>query len=110
MSGFYGVALYHPVTEANVGTVWRSAMTYKASFIGTVGRRYKRQASDTCKTPLSLPLHHYGDLDDLIAHLPWGCRLIGVELDPRAALGNGVVPQQCAAALRMLLNVKEAAA
>jgi tRNA G18 (ribose-2'-O)-methylase SpoU len=31
-----------------------------------------------------VPLHHYADLDDLIAHLPHGCPLVGVELDARS--------------------------
>lgn len=84
MRGYFGIAAYHPRHEANVGTLWRSARTYQASFIATVGRRYERQASDTCKTPLSTPLHHYADLDDLVEHLPHGCKLVGVELDARS--------------------------
>ncbi len=31
-----------------------------------------------------MPLHHYADLEDLLAHLPTGCPLVGVELDERA--------------------------
>jgi tRNA G18 (ribose-2'-O)-methylase SpoU len=49
-----------------------------------VGRRYQRQASDTLHSSDHAPLHHYADLDDLIAHLPHSCPLVGVELDPRA--------------------------
>lgn len=86
MRGYFGVAMWHPRTEDNVGTLWRSAKTYGASFIATVGRRYQYQASDTCKTPLSVPLHHYRDLDDLIEHLPHSCPIVGVELDDRAAV------------------------
>lgn len=84
MSGYFGVAAYHPRTEANVGTLWRSAKTYRAAMVATVGRRYVHQSSDTCRTPSSVPLHHYNDLGDLIDHLPHGCQLVGVELDDRA--------------------------
>lgn len=84
MKGYYGVAVYRPRHEDNVGTLWRSAKTYDAAFLATVGRRYEPQSSDTCKAPLSVPLHHYADLDDLIAHLPHGCPLVGVELDDRS--------------------------
>jgi tRNA G18 (ribose-2'-O)-methylase SpoU len=84
MSGFFGVAVYHPKHEVNVGTLWRSAFTYQAALLGTVGRRYKAQSGDTCKTPNSIPLHHYDDVEDLIEHLPHGCQLVGVELDERA--------------------------
>lgn len=84
MRGYFGVGIYHPRHEVNVGTLWRSAHTYGASFIATVGRHYQHQASDTCKTPYSTPLHHYRDADDLYEHLPHGCQLIGVELCERA--------------------------
>jgi tRNA G18 (ribose-2'-O)-methylase SpoU len=82
--GFFGVAVYRPKREVNVGTLWRSACSYGAAFIGTVGERYERQASDTTKTFRHTPLVHYVDLDDLIQHLPHSCPLVGVELDPRA--------------------------
>lgn len=84
MPGYFGVAIYHPKTENNVGTLWRSAFTYGAGMLATVGSRYKRQASDTCKAPLSIPLLHYPDLDALIAGLPYSCPLVGVEMDQRA--------------------------
>lgn len=84
MRGYFGFAIYHAKHDTNVGTLWRSAKTYGAAFIATVGRRYEHQGSDTCKTPRSTPLYHYSDVDDLLAHLPHGCQLVGVELDPRA--------------------------
>lgn len=87
-AGFYGVAVWHPKHEVNVGTLWRSAMTYQASMLATIGSRYKPQASDTCRAHNAIPLHHYRDIDDLIAHLPYGCPLVGVELDARAVSLN----------------------
>lgn len=83
-SGYFGIAIYHPKTEANIGTLWRSAYSYGASMLATVGRRYQAQASDTSKTPQRVPLFHHADLDALIEGLPDGCPLVGVELDPRA--------------------------
>lgn len=82
--GYFGVAVYHPKTAANVGTLWRSANAYGAAFLATVGHRYYPQASDTCRSPNHVPLHHYADLDDLLAHLPHSCPLIGVELTETA--------------------------
>jgi tRNA G18 (ribose-2'-O)-methylase SpoU len=67
-----------------VGGLWRSASLYGAAYVFT-GRRYKEQASDTPKTPGRIPLLHFADVADLVAHLPHGCPLVGVELDPRAA-------------------------
>lgn len=81
--GFFGVAVYQPKTEANVGSLWRSADLFGAAFLATVGRRYTHQASDTTRAATHTPLLHYADLDDLLAHLPHGCPLVGVELDPR---------------------------
>lgn len=82
--GYFGVAVHQPKTEANIGTLWRSATAYGAAFLATVGRRYQRQASDTPNSPVHTPLYHYAALDDLLAHLPWSCPLVGVELTEQA--------------------------
>lgn len=81
--GFFAIGVYHPKTEANIGTLMRSAYLYQAAFVFTVGHRYVPQASDTPKTPLHIPLFNFQTIEDLHAHLPKGAPLIGVELDPR---------------------------
>lgn len=88
MTGFFAVGIYHPKRDVNVGTLWRTACSYGAAFVFTVGARYRRQASDTTNTPTVLPLLHFTDIDDLIRHLPHACPLVGVELDPRATRLN----------------------
>jgi tRNA G18 (ribose-2'-O)-methylase SpoU len=82
--GYFAVGIYGNKTPANLGTLWRTASLYEAAFVFTVRKRYTRQCSDTPNTPKHKPLFHFDDIDDLIAHLPQGCPLIGVELDPRA--------------------------
>lgn len=82
--GFFAIGVYQPKTEANVGTLLRSAFLYDAAFVFTVGRRYTPQASDTPRTPRHIPLFHFATIDDLHAHLPNSAPLVGVELDPRA--------------------------
>ncbi|WPH57748.1 RNA methyltransferase, TrmH family [Mycobacterium phage WXIN] len=82
--GFAAMVCYQPKHEVNVGTLWRSAFLYDIAFLGTVGRRYEKQASDTPNTPNKVPLVHYSDIDDLVEHLPYGCPLVGVELDERS--------------------------
>lgn len=89
--GFFGIAVYRPKREVNVGTLWRSAASYGAAGIATVGARYERQSSDTTKTWRHTPLVHYRDIDDLIEHMPHGCPLVGIELDPRAESLTGYV-------------------
>jgi tRNA G18 (ribose-2'-O)-methylase SpoU len=82
--GFFAIGIYGSKTPENLGTLWRSASLYAAAFVFTVGKRYKRQASDTMDTASHVPLFHYSDVDDLVAHLPHACPMVGVELDPRA--------------------------
>jgi tRNA G18 (ribose-2'-O)-methylase SpoU len=79
-NGFFGIGIYHTKTVENIGTLWRSAHIYGASFVFTVGRRYREQASDTPKTIYSTPLYHYDTVEDLVANLPWSAPLVGVDL------------------------------
>lgn len=95
--GYFGVGIYHAKTEANVGTLLRHATLYGAAFVFTIGPRYRRQASDTCDTTRHVPLFEHDDLDSLIANLPYGCPLVGIELDPRArVLGDYAHPERAA--------------
>jgi tRNA(Leu) C34 or U34 (ribose-2'-O)-methylase TrmL len=93
--GFFGIGVYHPKTEENVGTLWRHAYLYGADFIYTIGRRYRKQSSDTPKTYRHLPLYHYESYEDFLEHLPFGSRLVCVELNEQAQLlPNASHPQQ----------------
>lgn len=82
--GYFGIGIYHGKTEANIGTLWRSAAILGADFIFTIGRRYKTQASDTMKTPRHIPLYNYTDYDDFFKHVPYDCPVIAVELADNA--------------------------
>ena len=86
MRGYFGVAIYMPKTETNVGTLIRTAHILGASWVCTIGRRYKEQASDTMKAVKHMPLFHYETYEHFLAALPSNCALIGVELDDRATL------------------------
>lgn len=39
--GYFGIGIYHTKNVLNVGTLWRSAHNFGASFIFTVGMRYR---------------------------------------------------------------------
>lgn len=84
MRGFFAIGIEHGKTIENLGTLWRSADLFGASFIFTIGRRYKPQASDTMRTWRRTPLFNFDTFEDMRAHLPFDCRLVGVELDDRA--------------------------
>jgi tRNA G18 (ribose-2'-O)-methylase SpoU len=82
--GYCGIGIVHGKTEVNIGTLLRSAHGFGADFVFTVGRRYEKQSSDTTQAWRHVPLLHFTDLDDLRAHLPYSCPLIGVEQAPGA--------------------------
>lgn len=84
MRGYFGIGIQNNKTLVNIGTLWRSANILGADFIFTIGKRYKKQASDTLKTPRHIPLYHYLDFADFYNHMPYDCQLIGVELDNRS--------------------------
>lgn len=78
--GYFGIGIYHTKTETNIGTLWRSASILGADFIFTIGKRYKRQSSDTMKTPRHIPLFHFTDFDDFRKHVPYDCPVVAIEL------------------------------
>lgn len=80
MRGYFGIGIENGKTPTNLGTLWRSANIFGASFLFTTGKRYNKQCSDTLATPKHIPLTHYCDFADMYEHLPYNCQLIGVEL------------------------------
>lgn len=96
MRGFFAIGIWHGKHAVNLGTLWRSARAFGAAFVFTIGRRYKRQCSDTMAAVKHLPLIHFESLDDLIGHLPYGCMLVGIEIMPGAeALNEFSHPERC---------------
>ena len=94
--GYFGIGIFHGKTEANIGTLWRSASILGANFIFTIGKRYKTQASDTMKTPRHIPLYNYKDYDDFFHHIPYDCPVVAVELaDNSTPLERFVHPERC---------------
>lgn len=90
--GFFEIGVFHPKTEANIGTLMRSAYQLGASGVFTIGRRYQQQASDTVKAYRHLPVRHFTTFDEFYAAIPLACRLIGVEMGGKP-LGNACHPQ-----------------
>lgn len=80
MRGYFGIGVYSPKKEINIGTLWRTAYSYGAGFIFTIGKRYKKQPSDTCKTWRHTPLLNYVCFDDFKQHIPFDCRVVCVEI------------------------------
>lgn len=78
--GYCAIGIERTKTEANVGTLWRSAVCLGADFIFTIGGRYKRQASDTVASWRHIPMFEYEDMEDFRLHRPLDVPLVGVEL------------------------------
>jgi tRNA G18 (ribose-2'-O)-methylase SpoU len=77
--GYFGIGIYHPKTPANIGTLWRSAHNFGASFVFVVGKRYKKQASDTTKAYRHIPFYNYESFADFNRNRPYDCPLIAIE-------------------------------
>jgi tRNA G18 (ribose-2'-O)-methylase SpoU len=80
MRGYFGIGIFQGKTVENLGTLWRTADLFGASFIFTIGRRYKHQPTDTFKTTKHIPLYHYETFEQFKLNRPIDCLLIGVEL------------------------------
>ena len=78
------MGVYRHKTEHNIGTLWRSAYVLGASYIFTVGKKYKKQTSDVVRAWARIPLFHYEEMEDLLNNIPYDCRLVGIEIDEHA--------------------------
>jgi len=67
----------------NIGTLWRSAFQLGACEVFTIGRRYTRQASDTCATERHVPLRHLLTWEIFEAQRPLGAQLVAIEMGGR---------------------------
>lgn len=94
--GFFGIGIQNTKTEMNVGTLWRSASILGAAFIFTIGKRYKKQSSDTMASWRHIPLYNYETFDEFYKAIPYDCRLIGVELNENSVpVWRFTHPERC---------------
>jgi len=94
--GYFGIGVYRSKTEINIGTLWRSAFNFGASFIFTVGKRYKTQSSDTTKSYKHIPLYSYVNLEDFKNHIPYGCSIVCIEQSEKAKnILEFIHPERC---------------
>ena len=78
--GYYGVGVMGAKTQANVGTLWRSAYQLGASFLFTIGQRYRAQSTDTVKAPTRIPLFELDDWEAFAKFAPRGAKWVAVEM------------------------------
>lgn len=80
MAGFFGIGIYHSKNRKNIGTLWRSAQLFEASFVFTILMKYKWQPTDTLRSQRNIPFYHHPQIEDLINSMPADTVLVGVEL------------------------------
>ena len=96
MRGYFGIGIYQPKNKENIGTLWRSAFIFGASFIFTIGHRYKKQCSDTVKAYRHIPLWTFDTYAEFKDKVPYTSRIICIENSENADnLSNFVHPHQC---------------
>ena len=80
----FAIGIENPKTPTNVGTAMRSAYNFGASLVFIVGKRYKKQPSDTTKTFRHIPLLHFDSWDDYAKHAVYKWPHYSVDLLPNA--------------------------
>jgi len=91
--GWFGIALYEPKIEANLGVVCRSAHAFGASFVACIGQRYRHTCSDTTKAERSLPILYFPswrEFTESCAQIP----LVTVEVQQGVELSHFQHPPQ----------------
>ena len=81
---FFGIGIYQPKTEHNIGTLWRSAYILGASFIFIIDGKYVHQMSDTSKAWSKIPFYKYDDFDHFYKSMPHSTQLVGVEMSNKS--------------------------
>jgi len=76
----FGVICYRPKHGVNVGTLWRSAKGFGASYLGVIAGRVERQPSDTARALHALPVFTWPSWEVFMEARPWDAPLVAVEL------------------------------
>lgn len=81
MRGYFGIGVERISKAMNVGSLFRTAHAFGASFVFTVNAAYPRNQggkADTSDAIRHLPFYSFPDIESMV--LPAGCALVGVEL------------------------------
>ncbi|HEX6979790.1 MAG TPA: RNA methyltransferase [Alphaproteobacteria bacterium] len=81
MRGYFGIGVEGISKAMNLGSLFRTAHAFGASFVFTIAAAYNRAEgalADTSDAPGSLPFFEFPDVQSL--RLPRDCELVGVEI------------------------------
>jgi tRNA G18 (ribose-2'-O)-methylase SpoU len=79
-TNMFGIGVYHPKCGVNIGTLIRSAYIFGASYVFTIGKRYKKQSSERGYAN-KIPVFHYDDFEAFRNSVPSNQKLICIEID-----------------------------
>lgn len=85
--GYFGIGIWRTKSEANHGTLWRSAFQLGAAFTFTIGARFNKSATrstDTTKCWTKIPAFQYADFEQFAASSPYSAPWVAVEFNDRA--------------------------
>jgi tRNA(Leu) C34 or U34 (ribose-2'-O)-methylase TrmL len=90
----FGIILYMPKNDFNIGHVLRSAHCFGANFITIIGKRYSYAATDTYNTTNEIPLFTVSEFHKNI--IPHNYEPIVVEITPESeSIIQFKHPKQC---------------
>lgn len=98
MRGYFGIGAERISKQMNLGSLFRTAHAFGASFVFTVAATYAREEgeiADTSRTTGNVPLYDFESVRDL--RLPQDCSLIGVEITEDAVELPSFRHPRCAA-------------
>jgi len=78
--GYCGIGVVNAKSSINYGTLFRSAYAFGVDLLFLIGRRFQKQSSDTVRAERHIPLFEYPTVEDFLAHRPYDCLLMGVEI------------------------------
>jgi len=73
---YFGIGIYKPKFNENIGTLWRSAYLLGAAFIFIIKNKHFKYSTDTPKTWRQIPCYEWNEII-----LPIDSQLIGIEMD-----------------------------
>lgn len=82
---YFGIGVFRPKTQENIGTLWRTAYVMGASFIFIIDGRYKKMSSDVLKVWSKIPLFQFDNIEAFMNTVPYSCKLVGIEIDNNAS-------------------------
>lgn len=93
---WFGIGVYKIKYNVNIGTLIRSAHAFGASYVFTIGRRYKKQCSAKSLEG-SIPVFNFESIEDWKKSIPLRTRIISIEnkVDSAISLPFFQHPKQC---------------